>query len=285
MALDITIYGEISAAEARAAVAALEQMHPGTCDAVALRIEQEHLATGVTIPPTKAYVDAQLTDPAAVFGDDTGDDDDHDLVTPAPDLVPAQAIPVPVAAAPLPHPVTGVIERDVTGLTYDARIHSNPPAKTQDNKWRRRRGVPNDLVIQVETELRAANPAPQATAGAPPVAPAPATSVSAPPAPPATPAPPASSPPAPAPPLPAPVPDELPTPTAPAPPPSTPTPAALEFHGCMKRVGELQTAGKIAPAAVTATVQQLGLTSIAELFHRPDQIPGFMALIEAAAAA
>ena len=56
---------------------------------------------------------------------------------------------------------------DSTGLPWDARIHSTPAAQTTKGVWRAKRGADPQLVLQVEAELRAANPA---TVAAPAVA-------------------------------------------------------------------------------------------------------------------
>lgn len=56
---------------------------------------------------------------------------------------------------------------DSTGLAYDARIHSTPPALTDKKVWRKKRGAPKTLIAQVEAELRATKPAPAPSAPAP----------------------------------------------------------------------------------------------------------------------
>lgn len=49
---------------------------------------------------------------------------------------------------------------DTTGLAYDERIHSKPPAMTDKGVWRKKRGVADTLVASVTAELRATKPAP-----------------------------------------------------------------------------------------------------------------------------
>lgn len=55
----------------------------------------------------------------------------------------------------------GSLDKD--GLPHDARIHSEPAKLTGKNVWRKKRGVSDALVSQVEAELRARMTAPQQT--------------------------------------------------------------------------------------------------------------------------
>jgi hypothetical protein len=89
-------------------------------------------------------------------------------------------------AAPSPSAPTSD-ERDARGLPWDERIHSGGDnRKNADGTWRKRRGVADDLVAQVEAELR--GNAPSVPADTAPPVPA-ATSAAEPPAPPPPPAP------------------------------------------------------------------------------------------------
>lgn len=86
-------------------------------------------------------------------------------------------------------------ELDVSGLPWDERIHASTRAKTDTGNWRKRRGVQDALVTQIETELRSHAPTPPAAMFTPPSPPAPppgmprvpGATFSAPPAPPVAP--------------------------------------------------------------------------------------------------
>jgi hypothetical protein len=47
------------------------------------------------------------------------------------------------------------IERDRRGLPWDGRIHASSRAKVADGTWRMRRNVSDDVIMKVESELRA----------------------------------------------------------------------------------------------------------------------------------
>lgn len=88
----------------------------------------------------------------------------------------AGSAPVPPAA---PAPADPATSLDKDGLPWDERIHSSSKAVNQtDGLWRKKRGVSDELVVQVEAELRALMgnaPAPGAgeqTAASAPIAPA-----------------------------------------------------------------------------------------------------------------
>ena len=44
---------------------------------------------------------------------------------------------------------------DITGLPWDERIHSANQGKNGDGSWRKRRGVPDAMVTEIENQLRA----------------------------------------------------------------------------------------------------------------------------------
>lgn len=91
--------------------------------------------------------------------------------------------PAPTTIAPIDNPAFGGelpetgdkasdAKTDISGLPWDARIHSTPPTLTAKNIWRARRGVEDDIVAKVTAELRGL-PAPAPVAPVAPVAPAP----------------------------------------------------------------------------------------------------------------
>lgn len=74
----------------------------------------------------------------------------------APEQTPvAAAAAQVVAAAPAAAGGNNNTQVDSRGLPWDARIHGNPPTLTEKDKiWRKKRGVDDALVAQVEQELR-----------------------------------------------------------------------------------------------------------------------------------
>lgn len=100
------------------------------------------------------------------------------LPVPVPAAGPAPVVAGPVAippVAPVAAPISGddddngpaaegTPDRDSSGLPWDARIHSSGANRinASDGTWRKKRGVDQALVTQVEAELRAnAAPVPQ----------------------------------------------------------------------------------------------------------------------------
>ena len=88
--------------------------------------------------------------------------------------------PPPLPVIPEASIPQGVINPnlDVRGFPWDARIHSDAKTRNNDDSWRYRRGIKDDVIQAVETELRGVMGFPSA-----------ADAVQAPPAPPAPPAP------------------------------------------------------------------------------------------------
>lgn len=97
----------------------------------------------------------------------------------------APNLPLP----PVAPPATGAADLDSKGLPWDPRIHSaGDNKKNADGSWRKKRGVPDTLVTEVEAELRQIMAIPalaQAPVAAPviPLPPIPAAPVPAAPAP------------------------------------------------------------------------------------------------------
>lgn len=76
--------------------------------------------------------------------------------------------PPPAASAPVAAHTSGAVELDKSGLPWDARIHSDAAEKlSQKGLWKRKRGVSDELVAQVEAELRLAMSGGAAPAPAP----------------------------------------------------------------------------------------------------------------------
>lgn len=114
-----------------------------------------------------------------------------------------QAAPLVPAAAPTAQPASiapsaataptaaPAVERDSTGLPWDARIHASTKSKTKEGVWTAKRNTPPELKAQVEADLRgvplASMPAPATGAALPPAAPLPPAASPAAPLPPAGP--------------------------------------------------------------------------------------------------
>lgn len=251
----------------------------------------------------------------------------------------------PVPPSPPQHSVPAGVETDGEGLPWDKRIHSDPPKKNADGKWRAKRNLDDAVRAQVVAELQqvmGAPAAPLAAAGGAsatpaPAAPAPTAAPSAPaPTPPAAPT--ASGPDAattapsapPAPPAPvvahdpmaaaqadgwavhpqsaahyyrgqevvtdtdlaarypapapvAPTPPPPPVPTAPAAPAAPAAGPVATFADLMRKITAMQTAGTLTVEQTTAISQELGITGVRDLMHRPDLIPTFDAKLPGAA--
>lgn len=93
--------------------------------------------------------------------------------------VPPTITGVPEVVGEVPEPVNAAAPAfDSSGLPWDGRIHAASKAVTSDGKWRKRRGVGDDLVAGVEAELRNRVGAGVPSAPvAPPVPPAPVVGV------------------------------------------------------------------------------------------------------------
>lgn len=169
---------------------------------------------------------------------------------PAPPLAPppqaqAPAAPTPPTVATVPTAAPGV-ERDSTGLVWDARIHASTKTKVASGAWTAKRGVDPLFKAQIEADLRGV--------AAPVAAPA------APPAPPAAPV--FQAPVAPA------------APPAPAPAAASTAPAGVGFAQYMANVGGAFTNRPVdAHNFMAAALAPHGLQHVGQLAGRPDLIP------------
>ena len=166
-------------------------------------------------------------------------------VAPAAPTVPApplalQPAPTPPTVATAPTAAPGV-ERDSTGIVWDARIHSGSKSKVASGAWTAKRNVDPALKAQVEADLRGVA-APVATPAAPPAPPA------------------------------APV---FQAPVAPAAPPAPATAQAGEgFAQYMARIGLAFTNRPVdAHNLMAAALAPHGLQHVGQLAGRPDLIP------------
>lgn len=244
--------------------------------------------------------------PVQAPGDEPDEGEQGNAAPPAPPVSPADTpaaatTPTPEpAASPQPTAAPAGVETDKNGLPWDERIHSGPKdkrPKNADGSWRRKRGVDDALVEQVEAELRqvmgaTGNPAPAAptAAASPEPAPAPAPTA-APAAPPPTPADAGTA----SGPGGATTADNVPAPPVAAPPAATPTPAPtppaepatsgeMTFPELMRKITALQSAGTLTVQATNEIAVSLGLTGVRDLIHRPDLIASFAALLPEQAA-
>lgn len=162
------------------------------------------------------------------------------VVPPAPPAMPPVP-PVP-GTAPVPAPMAslGAAQLDSKGLPWDHRIHSGERTQNKDGSWRNKRGLPDGLVAQVETELRAvlgvaAPPHPLVSGPAPGF---PGGGVPAPP-----------------------------VPDAPA--------APMTFMTLLTKVTKSIKDGQLAQDRVNATLVEFSLPNLPAIHHRPDLVQGF----------
>lgn len=129
---------------------------------------------GVPTPPALPQLD-----PATIgFGPSIADLQASGTLPNAP-AGPAVAA-APIANAPSSAPAVGVAV-DARGFPWNAKIHSSTKAVNKDKTWRRRQGVTEELVAQVEAELKQVMaipgptpvPAPPVQAPTPPTPPLP----------------------------------------------------------------------------------------------------------------
>lgn len=229
------------------------------------------VSSGPAAPPA--------TDPAAVFGGEPV----RPPVTAAAVPTPAAVAPSTVVAATLPTapagPTIGIVEppvgytlpapppahvataptapaapqtvanggatHDASGLPYDGRIHSSTRAFTADGMWRKRRGVDDVTMGEVERQLRAATvyvpPAPVAAAAAlvpmPPGVVTVAADVPVPPAPPVAPV------------------------------------APLGFGDLAVKFGDAMVSRALTQQHIAAACRAAGLETFNQLIHAPAGIP------------
>lgn len=124
---------------------------------------------GAAQPPTAPEDTTDTwTDPASAFG--------QSVPTPplaAPIAAPPTVPPAPVVSAPpAPPPIVPIPPKvDSTGMPWDARIHSGNGAMTEAGIWRKKRGVTDQTIKEVEFELRQLMLLPPAEPSAAPVLP------------------------------------------------------------------------------------------------------------------
>lgn len=148
---------------------------------------------------------------------------------------------------------------DKSGLPWDERIHASTRTKNADGQWKRKRGIDEATVTQVEAELRQLmaipSPAPLTVTEVPQPAPSQET--------------PAAS---------APGPVLVPAPPAPAP---AANPAQSDFIALVQRCTQLVATGKLKQEELTAAVNGVGVPALPMLASRPDLIPQVSAAIDA----
>lgn len=182
--------------------------------------------------------------------------------------VPSPAVPAPVQQAPAaPTTPATVVDLDSRGLPWDDRIHASTKAKVQDGSWKKKRGVGETYVLQVEAQLRGQPVMTPTVPPAPVITPQPwpfaATDAAAPEVP-STPA----------------------IPTAPQVVPSAPVaPAApsepVTFDQLMPRLTAAITSGVMPPTALQAACAAQGLASIVALQTQQQYVPLVWAALKA----
>ena len=182
-------------------------------------------------------------DPAAVFGPAVTN-------VPAP---PAAVATGPISAAgpvlviPSPadvHPSQGA-ELDKAGFPWNERIHAGGKTKNANGTWRKRRGISDELITEVEAELRAlmAIPSPAPIAAAPVVPPPPGSD-------------------------------------APAAVPPPPVDLRAQFVALVHKITAAQTSGKLTEVRLTQILAFAGIGSFNLLATRLDLVPTINAEID-----
>lgn len=86
-----------------------------------------------------------------------------------PNLADVFPIEAPSSGPQLVQDVPATVTFDKAGLPWDDRIHAGSKVLTTDGLWRKKRGVTDELVAQVEAELRAISDVPAPPVPVPPV--------------------------------------------------------------------------------------------------------------------
>lgn len=254
MTVTITIT-DPTATEATALRAYLTALHGGTATGgVAYDVQVDTLAD-------RAAYDGQTAGFAVLVSDD-------------PEMSEAQATTAEDAGAP---------DFDSAGMPWDERIHASSRATVADGTWRKKRGVSDELVAEVETELAVkgfaarANGYAEVDAAGITDAEVPEPTVEAPSVPDAPEVPPSPK-------------DDVdnadysegqitePTDTPPPP----PAPTANPFLAVMSRIGKskLDKAKKDELLTAAGALDEKGAPSILVLNKRPELIDGFIALLD-----
>ena len=173
-------------------------------------------------------------------------------VTPTSELISAKVEPVqPRPSVVVCQPETPLygecdapteeLDLDADGIPWDERIHASTQTKTQDGRWKKKRGVDQDVYEAVIAEY--GTPTPSAADEAP--APTPVPEV----------------------PTPQPTADEVPAPT---PVPEAPAPqTTMTYIDLFNAIN----ANKIPADQVTGVLNQLGMKSLPQLVAAPEHIP------------
>lgn len=129
---------------------------------------------GAPEAPLPPVVSADVAHAAAVFGGAAA------LAAPTAPAPQAPTAPTLPTAATAPTAAPGAVERDVTGLPWDARIHAGSKTRVASGAWTSKRNLDPVFKAQIEADLRgvaapvapaAAMPAPPPPVFQPPVAP------------------------------------------------------------------------------------------------------------------
>ena len=205
---------------------------------------------------------APNVDTAAIFAKTTAPAPVPSVILP---LAPPPPAPVAPVASAGPAVAAGPVERDSTGLPYDARIHQATRGKKTDGTWKLKKGLDPAIATAVTAELRGAT-AP-GVAG-PALAPPPPSMV------------------APPPPAAAVAPQPGPVAGGPAPLASGDTPVTA-FRKLMQVITANTNTGKLTNDEVDAALKSMDLPprQLISLVQNPDKVAGVAAYVEAVLAA
>jgi hypothetical protein len=157
---------------------------------------------------------------------------------PEPTSVFGQPAQTTVNVASLAVPLSELHAHDADGIKWDKRIHSSSKELNKDGTWRKRRGVDDALVAQVEAELRRA-PLPEAELNQPkfvelPSTLQPVTHVDV-----------------------------------------TPTVGTMTFTELLDGVTKAMVAGQLSQATIAEALKSVGLEALPHLLGNPTSIPAF----------
>jgi hypothetical protein len=222
----LSLAGDVMVAENEMPV-----VHPAVANA--------HVVSPIPLPPA-----VPVEPPAGYLVGDDEIPQDSCIPSPPvlgsiPDMPPAVPNLEPSSFPAMPNPF-GNKELDVHGLPWDNRIHARTKTKTADGAWKLMRGVEQDLVKQIESQLRGALNAPSA----PPITPVVQST-----------------------------PVHIPTPPA-----EVDTSSA--WFTAMAKITAVVKDGQMTHGQVMAIVKSMGLESVPLIAQRPDLIPAILHRID-----
>lgn len=224
--------------------------------------------------------EAPKIDTAAIFGKQPAGLDGHGeakttapviltdvaalIAPPPPVILPPPAPLPPVASAGPAQSAAHPVERDSSGLPYDARIHQTARGKKRDGAWKNQKGLDPAVIAAVTAELRNTASVAGPALAPPPPPPAPTAPVAPPP------------------------PVGTANTSQPAPVPGASAQGSVTaFRELMQKITANTNTGKLTNVQVDAALQSVGLPArqLISLVQNPDKVADVAAFIDACLAA